>query len=144
MLHTNFAFPVVSETKTPCFSSFIFNDTKSLSGKSLFTFESNYYPLIDLKNNDNFYELNVELPGIERKDIKVTLNNNQLTIQAEKLSVNKENNYLLSERKYGSVSRTLNLPKDVSDEIKAKYVDGVLNLVIYKDTNKSPKIIKIE
>lgn len=93
---------------------------------------------------DAEYVITAELPGMKKEDIKITLEDDILTITAKR---NKEEDkkYYLDERYYGEMTRTFTL-KDLKDgDVKATYVDGVLTLNIPKLTEaETKKIITIE
>lgn len=92
-------------------------------------------PAIDFVESDTAYELTAELPGIETKDLDVSLSKGILTIKGEKQESKeeKEKEYYLSERRYGSFQRSLQLPDGVdADKIDASFVNGVLKVVLPK------------
>jgi HSP20 family protein len=89
-------------------------------------------------------------PGMTKKDFKVELDGNMLTISSEKTNETQNENekYTRREFSYQSFQRTFNLPKDVvdADKIEAKYQDGVLHLVIPKREEakqRPPRMINI-
>ncbi len=88
-----------------------------------------------------------ELPGLDAKDIDLTVNNGYLTISGEKRheSEEEEMNSFCREVTYGYFRRTVELPGEVNEEkVKADYKDGVLKVVLPKANGKSTKAIKIE
>lgn len=92
-------------------------------------------PAVDIVESDNAYELTAELPGIETKDLDVSLSNGILTIKGEKQESKeeKEKEYHISERRYGSFQRSLQLPDGVdADKIDASFANGVLKVVLPK------------
>jgi HSP20 family protein len=102
---------------------------------------------IEMKENDNEFIVNAELPGINKTNIDVTIENSILSITAEKNEVKEENTTKvhISERKFGKISRTVLIPKNVNIEnIKAKYLDGILTITIPKETVSVSKSLKIE
>jgi len=74
---------------------------------------STFSPNVDVTEKDKEIEVSAELPGMDDKDIEVTLNNNSLTIKGEKKveKEDKEKDYYRMERSYGSFSRTIPLPE---------------------------------
>jgi HSP20 family protein len=107
-------------------------------------------PAVNIKETPDNYEVEVAAPGMNKKDFKVELDGNTLTISSEKTSHNHENDvrYNTREFSYQSFSRTFNLQKDVVDteKIEAKYEDGLLHLLIPKKENakqKQPRMIEI-
>lgn len=100
----------------------------------------------DLIENDNNYELTVEIPGIEKSDINISYENKYLTITANKKQI-KENvdNYIQKEIQYGSYTRKYFLENIDSDKIKASYNNGILNVLIPKlQVDNKQKTINIE
>ncbi|HEX3167858.1 MAG TPA: Hsp20/alpha crystallin family protein [Chitinophagaceae bacterium] len=108
-------------------------------------------PAVNIKETPDNYEVEVAAPGMKKKDFKVMLEGNTLTISSEK-EIRKEQNeemrYATREFSYQSFSRTFTLQKDVVDteKIEAKYEDGVLHLLIPKREHakqQQPKLIEI-
>lgn len=100
----------------------------------------------ELQEDDNNYYVKVELPGIPKEKIDIELVNNQLRIHAEKEEEKETTSkkYHFSEISYGSFTRTYNLPRTVnSQNIKADYKEGVLNITIPKSEESKGKKIKI-
>ena len=96
----------------------------------------------DVKETDEGYEVDVDLPGFTKDEIKLELNNGYLTISTEK-SLNKENKgkMLRQERYVGTMQRSFYVGGSITEEdIKAKYENGVLSLVIpKKEARKVPE-----
>ena len=90
----------------------------------------------DIKDIGSAYELSADLPGFKKEDINIDLNDNTLTISAErkfeKEEKNNEGNYIHRERSYGSFSRSFDLSGIDPENIKAKYNDGVLTITLPK------------
>jgi HSP20 family protein len=104
-------------------------------------------PAMELAAKDGGYELTLELPGIEEKDIDIEFADGVLTVSGEKReeSEKKDNGYLMSERRYGSFRRQLTLPSDADpDTIEAKFKRGVLKLEIKKDKKAADRAKKIK
>ena len=96
---------------------------------------------------ENELTVEVDLPGLDKKDIKVNVENNDLTIEGEKSSVEKEEGrrYHRTERVSGSFKRSLRLPMHVdANKISAAHKDGVLNLKLPKPEVAKPKAIAIQ
>ena len=108
-------------------------------------------PAVNIKETPDDYVVEVAAPGMTKKDFRVQLEGNTLTIGSEKTSRKEEGEdvrYISREFSYQSFSRTFNLQKDVVDteRIQAKYEDGVLHLLIPKKEHakqKQPKLIEI-
>ena len=96
----------------------------------------------DVKETDEGYEVDVDLPGFNKDEIKLELNNGYLTISTEK-SLNKENKgkMLRQERYVGTMQRSFYVGGSITEEdIKAKYENGVLSLMIpKKEARKVPE-----
>ncbi|RVQ69604.1 Hsp20/alpha crystallin family protein [Croceicoccus ponticola] len=105
-----------------------------------------FSPAVELKDRKDHYELAVELPGLEEKDIDVQYADGILSISGEKRAESEEKtgDYLVSERSYGSFRRQLSLPADVDPEgIEAKYRHGVLKIDLKKDKQAVSRVRKI-
>ena len=108
-------------------------------------------PAVNIKETTDNYEVEVAAPGMTKKDFKVQLEGNMLTISSEKTTEKEEKDdvkYSSREFSYQSFSRTFSLQKDVVDteKIKAKYENGVLHLLIPKieqAKQKQPRLIEI-
>lgn len=95
-------------------------------------------PRIDVAESDKGFEINVELPGIDEKDLDVTASDGMLTVKGEKRSERdeKKKNYHLSERTFGSFQRSFRIPESVErDKIAAKFDKGVLTLTLPKSAS---------
>jgi HSP20 family protein len=97
-------------------------------------------PAVNIIENDDEFVIEVAAPGLEKKDFKIDLENNQLTISSEKedkMEENKEKT-LRKEFRYSSFCRTFTLPETVdNDKIRAKHKDGILSVSIpKKETSK--------
>jgi len=109
---------------------------------------SNFFsPSADAMSKDDYYEISIELPGVDEKDIDVSIQNGSLSVRGEKHAQHEENdnNYYFSERRYGAFERIFRLPEDVrEDAIKATFRNGVLNLRLPKLAPKEAVSRKIE
>ena len=106
-------------------------------------------PVIDVAETNDAIEVNAELPGVDEKDIKVSLDGNWLAISGEKKGETKkdEQDWHVEERRYGSFYRSLSLPfKPEDGAIEADFDKGVLHLNIKKpaEVAKSAKTIEIK
>ncbi|KAK4536843.1 hypothetical protein CDCA_CDCA10G2868 [Cyanidium caldarium] len=112
--------------------------------------QSTYIPALDINETPDAYMVSVELAGVPKENVKVTLKDNVLNIQGEKKWEHEESNPTThrSERSYGQFSRSVRLPEEVVDQngIKAQFKDGVLKLVVPKvqRPEAQPKEIPIE
>lgn len=103
-------------------------------------------PSIDVKETDKAVEVEVELPGVDEKDVQVTYSGGVLTIKGEKKAEKEETKggYHLSERSYGSFFRSLTIDEVDADKIEATFAKGVLKLTLPKAQSAQAKTKKIE
>jgi HSP20 family protein len=90
---------------------------------------------VDVSETGNEIRITAELPGLEEKDVKVTVTDSMLTIKGEKKAEKEEEegDYYHSERGYGFFNRTIALPDGIDpDKPKAKFKNGVLRVTIPK------------
>ena len=104
---------------------------------------------VDIKEFEDKYDVKVELPGIDRKDIVLDLHKNSLKIEAEKIIEKEDENskkkYHKSEFRYGKYQRTLYFPEDVDvDKCDATLKNGVLSIELKKVEKEEEKQRKIE
>src|SRR5262249_3670101 len=104
-------------------------------------------PKVDISETDDSVHVAAELPGLEEKDINVTLSHGNLLIQGEKRAdkEEKDKNFHRIERSYGSFHRLVPLPAQVDDtKVEASFQNGVLNIVLPKlAASPSPAAKKI-
>jgi HSP20 family protein len=106
-----------------------------------------FNPAIDIREGDNNYTVTAELPGIDPKEVEITLQEGTLLIKGEKKleQENKGEGYHKVERSYGSFMRSITLPKGVDIEhIDASFNNGLLTLSIPKLPEQKPEARKIE
>jgi HSP20 family protein len=113
-----------------------FFDTTNFFSKNLgFNSFGRNMPAVNIKETNKDFNLEFAAPGFKKEDIKVSIDDNILTISAEKENEKQENSerYTRKEFSYNSFSRAFSLPESVSfDKIDANYTDGVLKLSIPK------------
>jgi HSP20 family protein len=100
-------------------------------------------PELDVRENANAIVVEAELPGVDEKDISVTLANGMLTIKGEKQHEKDEEgaNYHFSERSFGSFERSVRLPETIDEgKVEAKFDKGVLKVT----AAKKPEAVKAE
>ncbi len=122
----------------------IFDDFFALEPVDLF--DSAWVPSLDVEEDEKSIHVRAEIPGIDEKDLNVTLEDNVLTISGEKKEERKEENkrYVLAERRFGSFKRSVALPAEVkADNIKASFKNGVLTVDFEKKEVSQPKRITI-
>ena len=108
---------------------------------------SAWSPAVDIVQESDRYLVKVDLPGMKKEEIEITLNGDTLTISGEKKNAKetKDDSYYRSERYYGKFSRSLVLPSTVdANKIEAAYKDGVLSVTLPRSEEARPKQIKIQ
>ncbi len=101
----------------------------------------------DVVETDDSVEVSVELPGLDDKDLEVTLSGDTLTIKGEKKveRQDEKKGFYLSERSYGSVFRAIPLPPGVDmDKAEAKFKNGVLTVTLPKSAEAASRSKKVE
>lgn len=104
-------------------------------------------PRTDVTETDEAVDVSVELPGMDEKDIDVSLSDDVLTIRGEKKAEREEKKkgYYLAERSYGSFYRSIPLPPGVdSEKAEARFKKGVLTVTLPKTPEAQAKVRKIE
>jgi HSP20 family protein len=104
-------------------------------------------PKVDIHETDNQIEISAEMPGLERKDIDISVEDDVLTIRGEKKieEDNKDKNVQHSERSYGVFLRALQLPSGIDpSSIQATMSNGVLKVTIPKPAKAQPKKIEVK
>ena len=103
---------------------------------------------LDISENEKAYTVTAELPGVAKEDIHVTVEGNVVTLQAEIRqhdSQQKDNNTVHSERYYGAVSRSFQLPVDVDEaRATARCEGGVLTLTLQKKQGGNSRRLTVE
>lgn len=112
-------------------------------------FSSGYYPIrADVKETENEYIVEAELPGVKKENIQVDVKDNTLTIKVEqKEEINeKRENYIRKERRMGTLCRSFYLDNIKEEGIKAKFNNGVLTITLPKEKPDKiqGRIIEIE
>ncbi len=106
-----------------------------------------WLPSVDVSETKNDLGIKAELPGLDPKDIDISMNNGYLTIKGETKNEKeeKDENYHLIERSYGSFTRSVRLPREVqSDKITASFKNGILKITLPKSEEAKKKEIKIK
>jgi HSP20 family protein len=114
-------------------------------GESALTTAS-FIPAVDIYEDDKKVVLKLEVPGIEEKDLDISVENHTLTVKGERKleKEEKEQNFHRIERRYGSFYRAFTLPNTVDTEnVDAKYESGVLKLELKKKPEAQPRQIKV-
>ncbi len=103
-------------------------------------------PALDVHEDKDSFSIRVELPGMKREDIEVSLQDGALIISGERKEekVNEGTEVHRQERFYGRFSRALTLPSAVAgDKVKAQYKDGILTVTLPKAEEAKPKAITV-
>jgi len=109
--------------------------------------ERGWLPALDLTENPNELIVQAEIPGLDPKDVDISLSDKTLTIREEKKQEReeKEENFHLIERSFGSFVRSIQLPAEVkSEKISASYKNGILKIVLPKSEQAKKKEVKIK
>ncbi len=104
-------------------------------------------PLVDIAEDDNEYLINVEIPEIQKENVRVTVNQGVMSIQGERTFEQPENGkkYHRVERAYGRFSRSFTLPDYVDgNRITADFKEGVLRVHVPKSEQAKPKSIQVK
>jgi HSP20 family protein len=104
---------------------------------------------MDVKEREGAYEIQAEIPGVKKEDIRVDLDGNVLSLQAEIKQEDRQEKeggkMMRSERYYGSVSRSIALPADIDEAgAKARYENGVLTLTLPKKSGGKRQRLTVE
>lgn len=105
-----------------------------------------FTPQVDVTENDKEIKISAELPGMDEKDIDLSLQNDMLTIKGEKKEEkeDKGKDYYRMERSYGSFIRTIPLPVEVeTDKVEARFKKGVLSITLPKTAKAVAETKKI-
>jgi len=112
------------------------------------TMATSYFaPAVDIAEQENEYVVKVELPGVAKEDVKISVESNILTIKGEKKQEKEEKNknFHRVERSYGSFQRSFTLPSTVkNDKIDALFNSGILTITMPKSEEAKPKQIEVK
>jgi len=112
------------------------------------TIAASYFaPAVDIAEQENEYVVKVELPGVAKEDVKISVESNTLTIKGEKKQEKEEKNknFHRVERSYGSFQRSFTLPATVkNDKIDALFNNGILTITMPKSEEAKPKQIEVK
>ncbi|MEI4233162.1 Hsp20/alpha crystallin family protein [Roseovarius sp. D22-M7] len=104
-------------------------------------------PASDASSDSTAYRITMELPGVEEKDIDLSVHDGMVTVKGEKTDAREEKGetWFFTERQYGAFSRSFRLPPDADgDKVAATLKDGVLHLTIPRRETEGPKGRKVE
>jgi HSP20 family protein len=105
-------------------------------------------PKVDMSEDDNNYHINMELPGLTKDDIDVTVENGLLNVEGERKHESEQGgenkDFHRVERFYGQFQRSFRLPEGVNDkDINAEFKNGILHLQVPKGEEAKPKQIEV-
>lgn len=109
--------------------------------------QNSFAPGIDISETEKQFIIDVELPGVDKKDIDLNIENNRLTISGERKFEKEEDGkqFHRVETHYGKFTRSFQLPDNIDTEsIKAEYKNGMLNIAVDKSAEKLKKQINIK
>jgi HSP20 family protein len=108
--------------------------------------ELGFKPAMDIEEHDDHFLLSMDLPGVKKEDIRLSVNDHQLTISGERKSehVEDKKNRHFVERSYGKFERSFTLPSNIKyDDIEADFQDGVLKVAVPKSQTVQGKTVEI-
>lgn len=126
-----------SDFRPTTFSSLLDNFFNESNGNA--SRVKSFRPGVDVVETEKNYEIHVALPGIAKKDISIDINDGVISISGERKFENEEEgkNYRLVETRFGSFSRSFNIPEHVdASKIDASFKDGILKVELPKDEKK--------
>jgi HSP20 family protein len=106
-----------------------------------------FVPPVDIYEDEKKVVIKLEVPGVDEKDLQVSVENQTLTVRGERKfeSEEKEENFHRIERRYGSFYRSFTLPTTVDTEnVEAKYNAGILRVELTKKAEAQPRQIKVQ
>jgi HSP20 family protein len=124
----------------------IFQESFNPRGSDEALTTSNFAPPVDVYEDEHNITLKIEVPGIDEKDINVSIENNTLTVRGERgfEKDEKEENFQRIERMFGTFTRSFTMPNTVDPEqVSAHYEKGVLKIRLSKRAEAKPKQIKV-
>ena len=108
---------------------------------------ADWVPTVDIVEDEKEFVIKAELPEVDRKDVKVTVQQGVLTIQGERKQEKEENGkrFHRIERSYGTFVRAFTLPEDVeADKLRAEFKDGVLMVHLPKSEKPKPQAVEVK
>lgn len=109
------------------------------------TTRNNTMPAVNVREDEKSYTLDLAIPGIDKKDLKIDMNEDVLTISSEMKSESEDskNGYKRKEFSYSSFCRSFYIPENVNqDKIGANYKDGILTVTLPKQEEEKNKIAR--
>jgi HSP20 family protein len=121
--------------------------TKQLFDADIMPATDGFSPSCEIGETQNTYILKFDMPGIKKEDVKIELNDNKLTVSAERREEKKSEDikFRKSEISYGSYERSFSFPTHVDEKkVDAKFQDGVLKVTLAKSEESKKKLITIQ
>ena len=109
--------------------------------------DSIWNPAVDVKENEESFVLTADIPGLTKKDVKISINNRVLNLHGERKEEkeNEDGKFYYRERHIGSFSRSFQLPETVNEDgIQASFRNGVLSIELPKLEESLPKDLEIK
>ncbi len=131
----------IQDEMSRLFNAFFTNTPDRTEGSTF-----SWGPLVDISETDDEIKVIAEVPGMKKEDIKISIQDNVLTLRGEKKQEKeeKDKNSHRVERAYGAFERSFSLPASVqTDKVKASYKEGVLTISLPKPEEAKPKEIDI-
>ena len=126
----------------------VFNNLFNVNNNNIQTQETeiDFFPTVNSREDDKAFYLDVDLPGVKKKDIELNITDGVLTIKGERKTRNaqEDKTYYKIESSYGKFERSFTLPKDIDEsKIEAEVENGVLSLTMPKSAQDVQKTKKI-
>ncbi|PIE97550.1 MAG: molecular chaperone Hsp20 [Treponema sp.] len=133
---------------SPGFADELISDLNT--GFGMFAPVKRAMPSVDVRETEDAYIMDIELPGLDEKDVELNLHDKVLTISSNKIIENEKKSdeklgeYLIRERTSQSFSRKFTLPEDInSEDVKAEFEKGILTINIPRKPETKPRKISI-
>lgn len=108
---------------------------------------ADWFPKVDIAETNEAFEIHAELPGIEKPDIRIAVQDGVITVKGHRESKSEEKGkkFHRVERSFGSFARSFSLPDNVDEEhIHADFKKGILTLILPKTQKQEPKSIEVK
>ena len=108
--------------------------------------EFDFHPPIDIRSMEGALEITLDIPGVRKEDLQIEVDEGHLVVKGEKFApaMDKEGQYVSTERQFGRFHRIVHLPEDINpDKVAADYHDGVLTVTIPRAAMVRPEVKKI-
>ena len=125
----------------------LFSNFWGTNGNGIPAFKMALAPALDVSEKDNCFEIHMDIPGVESKDVDVQVLGNTVTISGSRKEEKEEKGKTFHriERSSGSFSRTVTLPCEVNEkEVAAEYTSGVLSVILPKSESAKPKKVAVK